>query len=445
MRELFDRYLGPRWSRDPQDSSLWEAVEKIPADVLWRTHEGQRQRLVSYVRGRLRSQLEATNATTVEIGAVNEILDGGALTIGFARRFAPYKRGNLILRDADRLLGILRDTKRPVQFILAGKSHPRDDAGKKLIQEMVHFAREQNVRSRLVFVENYDMDVATHLVHGVDIWLNNPRRPLEASGTSGMKAAANGALNFSVLDGWWDEAAGEHVGWSIGNGEVYDDPEVQDDVESGAIYDLLEHEIIPLFYDRGRDGLPREWIRMMREAISTLAPVFTTNRMVAEYAERFYFPASARAARLQADGWRGARDLAAWHARIAQAWDGIHIQEIDSEPASERPVGQSVPVRARVALSGLTPAELEVQLYHGAIGPDGNITEAETTPMVPEGDVSDGGAWFRGEVPTTRTGHRGFAVRVLPHHPDQASPFRPGLVRWSSDPVGDGKREPVPV
>ncbi len=443
MRDLFDRYLGPRWSRDPQDSALWEAVEKIPADVLWRTHEVQRQRLVSYVRGRLRRGLESANATTVEIAAVNEILDAGALTIGFARRFAPYKRGNLILRDPDRLLAMLRDAKRPVQFIIAGKAHPRDDAGKKLIQEMVQFAREENVRSRLVFVENYDMDVATHLVHGVDIWLNNPRRPLEASGTSGMKAAANGALNMSVLDGWWDEAAGEHVGWSIGNGEVYENQEVQDDVESGAIYDLLEHEIVPLFYDRGRDGLPREWIRMMREAIRSLAPVFTTNRMVAEYAERFYFPGSARAERLRQDGWRGARALAEWQTRVTEAWDGVRIERIDVEPASERPVGQNVPVRAHVRLAGLAPEELAVQLYHGAIQPDGDIGEADTVPMVAEGPAADDCVWFRGEVPTLRTGHRGFAVRVLPYHRDQASPFRPGRIRWSSDPVGDGKPEPA--
>jgi glycogen phosphorylase len=445
MRELFDRYLGPRWARDPGETALWEAVERIPAEVLWRTHEVQRQRLVSYVRDRIRKQLAEANATPVEMVGVNEILDAGALTIGFARRFAPYKRGNLILRDLDRLLPMLTDPKRPVQFIIAGKSHPRDDAGKKLIQELVQFSRDERVRGRVVFVEDYDMDVAAHLVHGVDVWLNNPRRPLEASGTSGMKAAANGALNMSVLDGWWDEAASEHLGWSIGNGEIYSDSKVQDDVESGALYDLLEHEVVPLFFDRGRDNLPRGWIRMMRAAIRGLVPVFNTNRMVAEYAQRSYFPSIHRARRLGADNWAKLRDLASWEVRVEGTWDNVRIVEIEAEPVAERAVGQPLPVRARIVLAGLSPDELEVQLYHGEIDPEGQIVDAEAVPMVRDGDGPDGSQWFRGEVPSRRTGHRGYAVRVLPYHTEAASQFRPCFVRWSSDPVSGSRSATVTV
>ncbi|GJM43404.1 MAG: alpha-glucan phosphorylase [Gemmatimonadota bacterium] len=445
MRELFDRHLGRRWSRDPDEASLWDAVEKIPAEALWRAHEVQRQRLVSYVRDRMRAHLELTNGTSVEIANVNEVLDANALTIGFARRFAPYKRGNLILRDVDRLLAILNDAKRPVQFIIAGKSHPKDEPGKKLIQEIVQFSRDERVRGRIVFVEDYDMDVAAHLVQGVDVWLNNPRRPLEASGTSGMKASANGAINMSVLDGWWDEAAEEHLGWSIGNGEVYADKETQDQIESGALYDLLEHEVIPLFFDRGRDGLPRGWIRMMREAIRGLAPVFNTNRMVAEYAQRFYLPTAARAHRLSADSWKGGRDLAAWKHRVTEAWPNVRVSEIESEPVAECSVGQVLPVRARVDMGGLAAADLEVQLYHGEISPEGEIEHAEVVPMVTDGAADNGSFWFSGEVPCPRTGHRGFAVRVLPHHADQASSFRPALIRWNSDPVGNGAPELVPA
>jgi starch phosphorylase len=445
MRELFDRYLGPRWSRDPDVPSLWDGVEKIPAEVLWRTHEVQRQRLVSYVRARLRKQLESTNATAVEIAGVNDVLDAGALTIGFARRFAPYKRGTLFLRDMDRLRTIVSDPRRPVQFIIAGKAHPRDDAGKRLIQDIVKFSRDERVRGRIVFVEDYEMDVAAHLVQGVDVWLNNPRRPLEASGTSGMKACANGAMHMSVLDGWWDEAAAEHLGWSIGAGEEYIDPELQDQIESGAVYDLLEHEVIPLFYDRGRDGIPRGWVRMMKEAIKGIAPRFNTNRMVAEYAQRCYFPAIERSRRLKADGYRGIRELAAWKARASERWRDVSILEIEAPELSERAVGQTVPVRVRVGLGGLASTDVTVQLYHGEVDAQGEIVDAEAIAMTPEGDGGDGAWWFTGDVPCRRTGHRGYAVRVLPQHPDLPHAYLPGLIRWNAERVGDGKREAVTV
>jgi starch phosphorylase len=443
MRELFDRHLGPRWTRDPADRSVWAGVEKIPAEVLWRTHELQRQRLVTYLRRRARRQLEMTNATTVEIAAANDLLDAGALTIGFARRFAPYKRGNLILRDRDRLASILTDPRRPVQLIIAGKAHPRDDAGKKIIRELVHFSREPRIRGRIVFVEDYDMDVATQLVTGVDVWLNNPRRPLEASGTSGMKASANGALNFSVLDGWWDEAASEQVGWSIGNGEVYDDTETQDEIESGAVYDLLEHEIVPLFYDRGRDGLPRTWIRMMKEAMKGICPIFNTNRMVAEYATRCYLPAAKRAAHLHAEKFRGAKELASWLQHARETWPSVRVLEIESANVTERSVGDSVPVRARVQLGGLAPEHLSVQIYHGEVDASGDLIDAQALPMTAAADGGGGTRWFEGEMPCSRTGHRGYAIRVIPANPELGTPFVSGLIRWSSDLAADPQSVPL--
>jgi starch phosphorylase len=301
------------------------------------------------------------------------------------------------------------------------------------------------VRGRIVFIEDYDMDVAAHLVQGVDVWLNNPRRPLEASGTSGMKASANGALNMSVLDGWWDEAASAHNGWSIGAGEEYLDPEVQDDIESGAIYDLLEHEVIPLFFDRGRDGIPRGWVRMMKESIKGITPRFNTNRMVAEYANRFYFPGIERARRLREDGDQAVKALTAWKRRVAERWPELKIAEIEAADVSERAVGQTVPVRVRVTLAGLASHEVAVQLFHGEVDAQGEIVDAEAIPMASEADEGDGSVWFRGDVPCRRTGHRGYAVRVMPSHPLLAQPFLPGLIRWSSDRVGDGKREAVPA
>jgi starch phosphorylase len=438
MREILDRYLGPRWQRDPADQSVWEGVEKIPAEVLWRAHEGQRQRLVGYVRARLADQLAKSNATAHEIGGASEVLNASALTIGFARRFAPYKRGSLVLRDRERLFALLSNAKHPVQILFAGKAHPRDDAGKKLIQDIVRFSKMPELRGRIVFIEDYDMEVAAHLVQGVDVWLNNPRRPEEASGTSGMKASANGSLHVSILDGWWDEAAASHLGWSIGQGEIYVDHEIQDARESSTIYDLLESEIVPLFYDRGRDGLPRGWIRMMKEAMKGLCPVFNTNRMVHEYAMRAYFPAARRTGRLAEQGWQGARELAAWKGHVAERWQHVQIEAIDAANVTELSVGDSLTVRARIQLGGLAPGELEVQLYHGDITPDGEIVNAEIAQMIPSGDAEDGTYWYRGEVACRTTGHRGYQVRVLPYHPSLSSPFLPGLVRWGSDRVSGG-------
>jgi starch phosphorylase len=332
-----------------------------------------------------------------------------------------------------------------VQILIGGKAHPRDDAGKKLIQEIVQFSRRPDVRGRIVFLEDYDMEVAKRLVNGVDVWLNNPRRPQEASGTSGMKASLNGAINLSVPDGWWAEAAGSHLGWSIGNGETYDDSEVQDDIEAGALYDLLEHEIVPLFYDRGRDGLPRGWIRMMKEAMKGICPVFNTHRMVAEYAQRFYLPLATRARRLQQDGWRGARDLASWRQRVEDAWPHLRIDSVESEDVTERSVGDTVPVRALVQLAGLDPGDVQVQLYHGEVDPEGGLNEGEAMRMDPAEWGNDGAHWYRGAVPCQRTGHRGYAVRVLPGHGELVTPFLPGLIRWSSDSVGQGSPQAVPV
>ena len=292
MAVLFDRYLGPRWRDDPADPAAWSRVDQIPDEELWRTHVRQRERLVAFARGQLQAQLRRRDASPREVEAAGEALRSDALTIGFARRFATYKRATLLLREADRLKALLLDERRPVQVIFAGKAHPRDDAGKELIREIVRFAKVEGVQHRLVFIENYDLAKARALAGGVDVWLNTPRRPMEASGTSGMKVVANGGLNLSILDGWWDEGYQPGVGWAIGGGEEISDLEYQDRVDAQSLYSLLEQEVMPLFYDRGADGLPRGWLTMMKESIRRLAPAFSTIRMVREYTERFYLPAA---------------------------------------------------------------------------------------------------------------------------------------------------------
>lgn len=291
---LLDRYLGERWHEEPLNPDVWQRIDDIPDEELWQAHEQCRQRLVAVARQRLRAQLERQGVPTSEIGMANEVLNPEALTIGFARRFAEYKRPTLILRDSERLRSILTNRDRPVQLIFAGKAHPDDKLGKELIKKVIRFARQEELRRQIVFIEDYDMTLARYLAQGVDVWLNTPRCYQEACGTSGMKAAANGVLHMSVLDGWWAEAYQPNIGWAIGRGEEYDDSEYQDEIESQAIYHLLEKEIIPLFYERGDDGLPQEWVRRMKAAMRAICPRFNADRMVREYCEHFYIPAAER-------------------------------------------------------------------------------------------------------------------------------------------------------
>src|SRR5579871_787088 len=330
MADILDRYIGGRWSQDVSDSGVWERVDDIPDEDLWRIKERRRERLVLFARERLRKQYEQRGMSEYEIRQTRDVLSPNALTIGFARRFATYKRATLFLSDPDRLIRLLTDPQRPVQILLAGKSHPRDDGGKELIRQIVQFARRDEVRARIVFLEDYDLAVARQLVQGVDIWLNTPRRPMEASGTSGMKILANGGLNVSIPDGWWAEGYKPSTGWSIGRGEDYADPNYQDRVEAMALYDILEKEVVPLFYDRSTEGIPRAWVSRIKNSMHTLCPVFNTHRMVAEYAERFYLPATTRYQNLAADNLTHARALVNWKQRMHAQWPQVRIEQVET-------------------------------------------------------------------------------------------------------------------
>jgi len=428
--QLYDRYLGTQWANRLSDLKVWKRVESIPDAELWRTHERRRERLVAFARARLRQQLKQRGAPPAEIARAEEVLDPEALTIGFARRFATYKRGTLIFRNLDRLAALINNKDRPVQLLFAGKAHPRDHGGKELIAEILHIARRPEMRRRVVFLEDYDINVARYLVQGVDVWLNNPRRPLEASGTSGMKVCVNGGLNLSILDGWWCEGFKGDNGFAIGGGEEYTDLTYQDEVEGRAIYDLLEQEIVPLFYQRGSDGIPRGWLRMMKRSISTLAPVYNTARMVMEYMKLCYGPSAQRYLRLSADGLKQARILAAWRRALAGGWPTIKVEKVETHDGDALPVGGELHVQAGVHLGKLTPQDVEVQLYHGLLDSMGEITRAGTTTMTPDGQ-HDGGVWrFTGTIPCRSSGQYGYSVRVLPHNADLASSFEPGLVCW---------------
>lgn len=434
MAQLYDRYLG-RWEERPADHGIWKRVDRIPDEELWRTHERRRERLVAFARKRLKTQLKRRGVTPAEVALADEVLDPEALTIGFARRFATYKRATLIFKDLERLNALLNDKSRPVQLIFAGKAHPRDTGGKDLIAQIQQFARRPEFRRRIVFIEDYDMNIARTFVQGVDVWLNNPRRPLEASGTSGMKICGNGGLNLSILDGWWVEGYQGDNGFAIGAGEEYTDTEYQDLVESRALYDMLEKEIVPVFYTRGNDGLPRGWLKYMKRSIGTLTPVFNTNRMVEEYVRKCYMPSTHRYLELSADGFRNAAELAAWRKRLLRDWGQVRVESVEAHGADPMHVGFDLDVTVRVQLGQLNPDEVEVQLFHGLLDSLGEISEPQTVAVganiLPEPSRNGDTAWlFRGRIPCRASGQFGYCVRVLPKHASLPNPFEPGLVTW---------------
>lgn len=433
MAALYDRYLGPRWREfSASNTKVWERVGKIPNEELWRTHERLRARLVAFSRSQVRQQFINRGAPQTEIEAASEILDPEAFTIGFARRFATYKRATLIFRDMERLTKILGNPDYPTQIIIAGKAHPHDNAGKDLIRQIVHHARDPILKRRIVFLENYSMSLARYLVQGVDVWLNTPRRPMEASGTSGMKCPPNGGLNISILDGWWPEAVQVRSdnGWAIGQGEDYTNHEYQDEVESNFLYDLLEKEVIPLFYDRSHDGLPRGWIARMKASMQTVCPVYNSDRMVSEYTERFYLPANQRYRLLETDKFARARELAVCSARVRERWSRLAIRSVQPATTEDLEVRSALRVKAVVYLDDLKPEEVIVQLYYGMLDSHGEIIDGSAITMGYMESLSNGEHLYSGAIPCRTSGLHGYAVRILPYHPDLVTPFVPSLIRW---------------
>jgi len=433
--DLYERYLGPQWYEDITNERVWKRVEEIPDEELWRIHEHRRQRLVSFSRNRFRNQLIEQGAHPAELKEALEILDPAILTIGFGRRVATYKRANLLLKDPERLAAILNNKDFPVQLVFAGKAHPEDGPGKELIRQIFRFSRQKDVRRRFVFLEDYDMNVARWMVGGVDIWLNTPRRFLEASGTSGMKVAFNGGINLSILDGWWDEGYEAELGWAIGKGEVYGDSEYQDEVESNALYDLLEKEIIPNFYDRDQEDLPRAWIARMKKSISKLCPVFNIERMVQEYAFNMYRPCGMRSQEFLSNGAERAGQLLAWQNKIRKLWPQLQIDAVESSVKRVVKVGDDLIVNAWIKLGEVTAEDISVQIYHGAVDANGEISNAEVLPMQITTEKKGALSRFSGTIKYFNSGRHGYTVRILPHNPDLSSPFDVGLILWAQEPV----------
>ena len=430
MAVLLNRYLGPDWAEDPDNERVWDQVERIPNTELWRSHERCRDHLVSFARRRLIQQLKDKGIDASEVQAAGEILMPDAMTIGFARRFATYKRATLLFRDPDRLERLLNDPRYPVQIIIAGKAHPQDNEGKEFIKRIIHFTREERFRKRIVFLEDYNFHIAHLLVSGCDVWLNTPRRPLEACGTSGMKALANGSLNLSILDGWWDEGYDSPFGWAIGKGEEYPSHEAQDNIESLDLYYLLEEEVVPLFYQRGQDDIPRRWVEKMKAGLRRLVPIFNSHRMVQEYTDRYYLPCSSRFNQLSSNDFAETKDLASWRQKLMTGWNDVSVQDVSSEDGRDILTGDRLKIRTKVKLGNLQPDDVTVEAYYGILDHHGDFAERDTEML--ELKSSDNGIYtFEGQIPCRNVGRFGFTVRIMPSRNRLENRFIMGLVTWA--------------
>ncbi|MDX6520443.1 MAG: glycogen phosphorylase, partial [Gaiellales bacterium] len=430
--EVFD-LAAPEIVESPTDAAAWDDVARVPDSDIWGVRGLLRARLVADARRRVRQSWVQRGASEAELGWVDKVLDPDVLTIGFARRVPSYKRLTLMMRDPERLTALLKHPERPIQIVIAGKAHPADDGGKKLIQELVRFADGAGVRDRIVFLPNYDIAMAQTLYPGCDVWLNNPLRPLEACGTSGMKSALNGGLNLSIRDGWWDEWYDGENGWEIPSADGVSDEARRDELESSALYDLLERAVAPKFYERDEQGVPPRWIEMVRHTVQTLGPKVLASRMVRDYVEQYYTPAVESLRKTIADTGDGefgaAREVAAYRRRAEQAWPKIQITDVDSTGLPDTPVlGSKLTLTATVQLVGLAPDEVTVQAVVGRVDTGDALLDPVTVEMSYTGTAEGGRQVFSTTTSLPVAGAVGYTVRVLPHHPMLAASNELGLV-----------------
>jgi starch phosphorylase len=415
-RDVYD--LAERENGGTPDSEApgWENIAQVADASIWTIRRAMRERLVEQVRRRLQESCLQRGATAAELGWTSSVFDPDVLTIGFARRVPSYKRLTLMLRDPARLTALLLDPERPIQLVIAGKAHPADDGGKELVQQIVRFSDRADVRHRIVFLPDYDIGMARYLYGGCDVWLNNPLRPLEACGTSGMKSALNGGLNLSIRDGWWDEMYDGENGWAIPTADGVTDPERRDDLEATAFYELVEKQVRTRFYDRGSDGVPQRWVDMVRHTLQTLGPKVLASRMVRDYVEQLYAPAADSSRALAASNFAAAKELAQWRTRIAGSWPRVRVGHVEAGGIGDTPhVGTQLEVRASVDLAGLAPGDVTVQAVYGRVNEADELQAPATLALTAVGPGEDGCHRYEGVVPLERAGSFGYTVRVLPH------------------------------
>ena len=430
LAHLYDQYLSDAtWREEPDIRKPWEAVTDIPDDVLWKVHNLQRQRTITFLRQRVERQRRRLGESPAQVAAASELFDPNALTIGFARRFATYKRAALIFRDPERIRRILSDPERPVQIIFAGKAHPADEPGKALIQQVHQLSQTPEFSGRIIFIEDYDMNVARHLVQGVDLWLNTPRRPNEASGTSGQKAALNGIPSCSILDGWWEEGFNGHNGWAIGETTEYKSEDVQDDADAASLYNLLEAEIIPAFFDRDEAGVPRRWLQTMKETIRTCAPAFSMSRQVKDYTEKLYLPAAASGRIKTEQNYAAAQILAAWKEHVYRAWPQVKIQA-ERSPLYRIALGTRINLEAQVSLGDLSADDIIVEIVWGWRH-DEEIRDIKVIPMQADNALQGDSIRYAGSLTIDTNGRFGYGIRIIPQHPHLNTKHEMGLIKWA--------------
>lgn len=421
------------------EPETWHRLQDVDPGHLWWIRSQLRAELIDDVRARLRRSWLERGASDAELSWIATAFDPAVLTIGFARRVPTYKRLTLMLRDPDRLAKLLLDEQRPIQLIVAGKSHPADEGGKALIQQIVRFADREDMRHRIAFLPDYDMSMARKLYHGCDVWLNNPLRPLEACGTSGMKSALNGGLNLSIRDGWWDEWYDGENGWEIPTADGLADEGRRDDLEAAALYDLLERAVAPKFYDRDDNGIPTRWVEMVRHTLQSLGPKVLASRMVRDYTQKYYLPAAQALRAMIEPGQSGAAELAVpfgsalelaqYRRRVEKSWPQITITDVDGSGLPDTPLlGSELTLTALVHLDGLRPADVVVQAVLGRVDAGDSLVDPATVPMVHTGTADNGNEIFTATTPLPIAGSVGYTVRVLPHHRLLAGDNELGLV-----------------
>ena len=414
------------------DLDAWEKIRDVPARRLWNLRSSQRTGLIEYIKERLRTASVHRRENPKYVLQAEENLSPDVLTIGFARRFATYKRAHLLFRDKQRLAAIINHAERPVQFIFAGKAHPNDKAGQDLIKMIVEISREPEFAGRIIFLENYDLQLASRLVQGVDIWLNTPTRPLEASGTSGQKAVLNGALHFSVLDGWWAEGYVKGAGWAIEEERSYENQDYQDELDAETIYSLIENEITPAFYDRDKDGIPASWIKYMKKSIAEVAPRFTMNRMLVDYAEKYYNKLYDRSRRMKQDSYAMARDLAAWKKVMMKLWNQIRVVSFSHPDISHNPVvlGERYEATLEMDIGNLSPDHVGVELVIRDYDKEANGNDSTYTQEFQPVKTVNTRISYRTEVTPVRAGNFDYGIRIFARHPDLPHRQDFPLVRW---------------
>jgi starch phosphorylase len=427
MTEMFNRYVGPDYMHKAEAPELWKKIQAIPDGELWSAHRRRKEQTISFIRRRLTEMMRKRGYCKHKLKDVEAVLNPDYLTIGFARRFAQYKRPGLILSDPERLVSILTNEDRPVQLVFAGKAHPADGIGKGLIKNLIDFINEYPVEKHVVFLEDYDINVARHLVQGVDVWLNNPRKPMEASGTSGMKAGINGVLNLSVLDGWWPEAYNENNGWAINAGEHGETSEISDDAEANQIYEFLENEITGIFYDHREGEIPVEWVRMMKTSIATVARGFNMHRVMREYLYLTYLPQMTASKRLSENEWAELKKLEEYRRKLDKIWPKLYIKDYFTNMRGNLPVsGEKIDIECYVYLDDVDENRLQVESFYSFGDGDGE-TQISHLQFVEK--YSDKVGKFVGDITVKGTGIQEVGVRLVPS--DAA--FReiyPEYVKW---------------